>query len=455
MNNYTFADLINDDDEEMAIAFWTQMVQLSLFTDLSSNKHGGSMPGKRANIPRNYADAHKRYMLKYFWPSNVFRPGTNEKGPEQPEAVFERRFRMPRLIFSRITNAVVSHSEYFRRGLKPDATGKTGITPLLKIICALRQISYDIPADLSDDLFDVSETTAALCLENYCIALQKSLGPLYIRDPTPSELIRIEREFEKAGFPGCIGCLDCSSWTWKNCPKALQGLHKGKDGSPSIRMEAICSLDLWIWSLQFGLPGTMNDLNILEISDHFCKVLNGCFPPITPNYTIDGRDFNWFYYLTDGIYPDWKIFMKSITEPTDKKSKLYAKVQESIRKCVERLFGVLYRRFKILYVGSEFWTVEKMKHVVSAAVIIHNMVVESRRGTYRSDGTAGYSALSSNLDNDTNININFTQARPNEVVLFEGSVENISDDIKVRGLHRALKAALINHQWNLFGASSR
>lgn len=81
------------------------------------------------------------------------------------------------------------------------------------------------------------------------------------------------------------------------------------------------------------------------------------------------------------------------------------------------------------------------------------MVMESRRGTYRSDGTAVYSALSSNLDNDANIN--FTQARPNEVVLFEGSVENISDNIKVRCLHMALKSALINQQWNLFGASRR
>lgn len=83
-------------------------------------------------------------------------------------------------------------------------------------------------------------------------------------------------------------------------------------------MEAIFSLDLWTCSLQFGLPGTMNDLNILEISDHFFKVLNGAFHPITQHYTIDGRDFNLFYYLTDGIYPDWENFMKAITEPTDK-----------------------------------------------------------------------------------------------------------------------------------------
>lgn len=359
---------------------------------------------------------------------------------------------MHRTVFNRTTNAVVSHSCYFRQGLRPDATGRVGITPILKIICALRQLSYDLPADLSEELFDVSETTANNCLENYCLALQLSLGPIYIRNPTADEIIRIEKQFSKAGFPGCIGCLDCSSWAWKNCPKALQGIMKGKDGAPSLRMEAICSLYLWIWSLQFGLPGAMNDLNILEVSDHFSRVLNGSFPPVTPSYEVNGKTFDWFYYLTDGIYPNWKIFMQSISEPSDKKTKLYASVQESIRKCVERLFGVLYRRFKMLYVGCEFWTISKMKNITSAAVILHNMIVEVRRDDYASDGTAGWSALTRNIDDDNDIN--FTRVPPNQILICPGSNECISDNIKVLGLHRALKSALIEHQWSLFGKSS-
>ena len=48
----------------------------------------------------------------------------------------------------------------------------------------------------------------------------------------------------------------------------------------------ICSLDLWIWSFQFGLPGAFNDINILEASDHFSKVLAVVFPPVGISYTI-------------------------------------------------------------------------------------------------------------------------------------------------------------------------
>lgn len=48
-----------------------------------------------------------------------------------------------------------------------DAVGKLGITPLLKVICALRQPSYGITSDLADDVFEVSETTASICLQAF------------------------------------------------------------------------------------------------------------------------------------------------------------------------------------------------------------------------------------------------------------------------------------------------
>lgn len=47
----------------------------------------------------------------------------------------------------------------------------------------------------------------------------------------------------------------------------------------------------------------MNDLNILEVSNHFHCIIAGNVPPIVQSYTIEGQNFNWFYYLTDGIGP--------------------------------------------------------------------------------------------------------------------------------------------------------
>ena len=119
-------------------------------------------------------------------------------------------------------------------------------------------------------------------------------------------------------------------------------------------MEVICSLDLWICSFQFGLPDAFNDLDILEISDHFNNVLAGKFPSVSPSYTIAGKVFEWFFYLTDGIYPAWKVFVKTLTDPHNEKTKTFCRRQEGVRKCVERVFGVFFRRFEMLFVSSEF-----------------------------------------------------------------------------------------------------
>jgi hypothetical protein len=48
---------------------------------------------------------------------------------------------MPRVVFNRLFEKVVQQSEYFRKGLNPNAVGQTGITPLLKVIVAIQTLA--------------------------------------------------------------------------------------------------------------------------------------------------------------------------------------------------------------------------------------------------------------------------------------------------------------------------
>ena len=61
------------------------------------------------------------------------------------------------------------------------------------------------------------------------------------------------------------------------------------------------------------------------------------------------------YYLTDGIYPKWTTFIQSIQLPQGPKNCLFAKTQESVRKDVERVFGVLQARFAVVRNLSNLW----------------------------------------------------------------------------------------------------
>lgn len=271
-------------------------------------------------------------------------------------------------------------------------------------------------------------------------------GSFYLREHNVDDLERVERQFERAGFPGCIGCLDCAGWSWKNCPTALQGIMKGKDGEPNVRMEAICDLDIWVWSFQFGLPGAFNDLNILEVSNHFNRVLAGEFPQVKASYTLSGEVFHWYYYLTDGIFPSWRIFTKSVPEGGTARLTWLKARQEGARKCVERLFGVLFRRFKIIFIPSELWSVAIMTSVAQAVIVRHNMIVESRRESYVSDGVGGMSESFDNAEDTTDIVVEPLDEA--ELALwFTRHV--VSDDIKLVGLNRTLTKALVDHLWDL------
>jgi hypothetical protein len=55
-------------------------------------------------------------------------------------------------------------------------------------------------------------------------------------------------------------------WKWKNCPTSWQGMYSGHYHEPTIILEAVTSYDLWIWHAFFGLPGSHNDINVLERS---------------------------------------------------------------------------------------------------------------------------------------------------------------------------------------------
>eukprot|EP00180_Rhodochaete_pulchella_P003972 Plantae.Rhodophyta-Rhodochaete_pulchella.ctg72981.p1 GENE.Plantae.Rhodophyta-Rhodochaete_pulchella.ctg72981~~Plantae.Rhodophyta-Rhodochaete_pulchella.ctg72981.p1 ORF type:complete len:123 (+),score=8.19 Plantae.Rhodophyta-Rhodochaete_pulchella.ctg72981:357-725(+) len=113
-----------------------------------------------------------------------------------------------------------------------------------------------------------------LCLKKFSRAVVNKFGSDYLRLPNQDYTERIEEQFAGVGFPGCIGAVDCTGWAGGNCPTALHGIHKGKPGV-ELRIEVVCDLDPRIWHCFFGLPGSMNDLNIPSVNPFFNAVLPG------------------------------------------------------------------------------------------------------------------------------------------------------------------------------------
>jgi hypothetical protein len=145
-------------------------------------------------------------------------------------------------------------------------------------------------------------------------------------------------------------------------------------------LEVVATQDLRIWHAFFGLPGSHNDINVLHRSPVFDNFAAGQRPQT--EFHVNGTKYNMTYYLADGIYPDWATLVKTYSEPVSQKKRIYAETQESARKDVERAFGVLRSKFRIIYITARLWSHSDLNNIIRACVILHNMVIEDERNLY-------------------------------------------------------------------------
>lgn len=101
------------------------------------------------------------------------------------------------------------------------------------------------------------------------------------------------------------------------------------------------------WGCNFGSPGSMNHLKILDTSSIMKRILEGS---LLPNFELEvsGRMRRIVYYCVDGIYPKYAIFIDTIPEAISKMEKNFSAAQEALRKDVEPAFGALIWRWRIL-----------------------------------------------------------------------------------------------------------
>lgn len=257
--------------------------------------------GPRKYINRNHEGAHDQLFADYF-----------AKDPLYSAATFRRRFRMRRHVFLHIVDELGKWSSYFTHRI--NCTGRLGHSPLQKCTAAIRMLAYGTAADTLDEYLKVPQSTALECLENFVEGVVEVFSSRYLRRPTAEDLERLLQVGESRGFPGMLGSIDCMHWRWKNCPTAWKGQYtRGDQKYPTIILEAVASYDLHIWHAFFGIPGSNNDINVLNQSPLFIEAIKCEAPQI--QFTVNGTQYNTGYYLADGIYPEWAAFVKSIRSP--------------------------------------------------------------------------------------------------------------------------------------------
>src|ERR1044071_595960 len=160
----------------------------------------------------------------------------------------------------------------------------------------------------------------------------------------------------------------------------------------------------------------------------FDPIIRGTSPD--DSFVLNGVEYKHGYYLADGIYPSYTSLVKTIQIPTDDKRKKFAKCQESARKDVERLFGVLKSKWHVIGRPARAWHPQSLRYIMYACTILHNMIIED-------EGRA----ICEYDPNDVEENlepVDVTQQQSNRWALEDSN------------MHANLCSDLIDHIWNNF-----
>lgn len=337
--------------------------------------------GRKRHKKAYHEDSHKRIIRDYFGSKSVVNEnGVIIKKKESArfhEKKFNRRFRMSSFLFQRIHDDIIDPeigSRHFQTA--PDAAGKVGASTMQKLVAAIRQLAYGTCCDHVQEYTGVAEQTAKLGLEAFCRFIIRTYGDEFLNSWNEDD---IKKEMEvnlKRGFPGMMGSIDCTHWQWKNCPIAWQGMYQDRNHKRSIVAEAIAGHDMYFYQAYVGLPGSLNDINIMGQSTMQSNYMES--GAIDMKYTVAGEVFQGAYFLADGIYPDFPYLMKTVAEPITREEKLFAKVQEGCRKDVERAFGRLLSKWHVLAGAGRSWSLQHLKDIWLTCIILHNMTIRDQ-----------------------------------------------------------------------------
>ncbi|XP_028110651.1 uncharacterized protein LOC114309152 [Camellia sinensis] len=291
---------------------------------------------------------------------------------------------------------VEAHDPYFVQ--KQDVIEVIGLFSLQKMTTTMRMLIYGVAADFMDDYVRIGENTVIESLERFVKAVVVIFSDVYLRMPHNNDIAKLLAVGKNHGFLEMLGSSDF-----------------------------------------FGLPGSHNDINVLEHSFVFSVFAEGHAPPI--NYSINGHDYKMGYYLADGIYPQWPTFVKTISCPQGNKQLHFAKAQESARKDVERAFGVLQAHFAIVQGHAHFWKCETLKDIMKACIILHNMIIENKQNVNNID--FNYDAI------DGSPPLSVSHKCTSELYEFIQNHHYIRD----RQTHSKLQEDLIEHLWHQYGDS--
>lgn len=209
------------------------------------------------------------------------------------------------------------------------------------------------------DIHGVSQGTVSRNVHKV-LAKIASLRPIYIKFPLAEEFDELQRSFyQKQQFPGVIGEIDCTHVPIQGPGGDDAELYRNRKGWFSINVQILCDDQLRVRDIVASWKGSTHDSRIFNESN-LKTILEG----------VPGK----YHILGDRGYPCLRYLLTPLTQPQTPSDKRYNFAQSSTRMVIERLNGILKRRFPCLASKLRF-SPKRSSTVVVACAVLQNLSI--------------------------------------------------------------------------------
>ena len=213
------------------------------------------------------------------------------------------------------------------------------------------------------DLYKIGLSTSQVAVSEFTAAMKSILLKKFKRWPSATVMDKFAQEFQNLhNIPYVVGAVDGS-----HIPIIAPRLHAAdyynRKGFHSILLQGVVSSKCLFWDYDIGWAGSLHDANLWARTHigNFCE--QGRLAP----YVLVG----------DAAYPcrPWMLApFKGHKDGLTREEYHWNYVQSSTRMCVERAFGMLKGRWRILLKRVDVH-LKNVPDLVSTCLLLHNICI--------------------------------------------------------------------------------
>ena len=262
----------------------------------------------------------------------------------------------------------VATFEYLCTTLAPmlrtrDTNMRAAIPVQVKVAVSISRLTTGNSMRTIADLYRIGLSSSQMAVTQFCTAIKSMLLKKFIRWPSTVVMEKFAQEFLAIHqIPYVVGAVDGS-----HIPIVAPQLHAAdyynRKGFHSVLLQGVVSSKCVFWDFDIGWAGSMHDANLWARSEigQFCEA--GRLAP----YALVG----------DAAYPcrPWMLApYKGHKDGLSRQEYHWNYIQSSTRMCIERAFGMLKERWRILLKRIDVH-LRNVPDLVSTCLVLHNLCI--------------------------------------------------------------------------------